>query len=368
VKTAVFVVPSSEIGGTERTTVSWCDRLPEHGWQAAVFVQREGPMAALLRERSHTVTVGTGAHFRNLPKYAVDLRRIVGLIKETRARVVVGAGGKGHVYGGPAALVARVPALWFLHDLPDKSMWTRLARRIPGETVANSKTTAAATKKMLGREPPVVYPAVEVERFAFDAAARSRLRAEVGWTETDMVAGYLGRLQAWKGVHFFLEALAVARKSNPALKGAIVGSASAEIEPGFRAELERRAGALDLLPDGVQFFRFQQEPAPMLSALDCLVHVPLAAEPFGMSVVEAMAAGRWVIASKLGGPVETVTRDEGELVPAGDVKALSAALIRFAAEPRLRALALRCGPERAQLFDARSSAARLAEVLEATTS
>jgi glycosyltransferase involved in cell wall biosynthesis len=367
-KMVVFVVPSSEIGGTERTTLSWCKRLPEHGWTAAVFVQREGPMAALLREQGYPVSVGSGRAFRNAPSYAADLRHLFRLIKQTGSRIVVGSGAKGHVYGGPAALFARVPAIWFLHDLPDHSMWSRLARRIPGSTVANSKTTAIAAKEILGKEPPVVYPAIEIDKFAFDPAARLQARASLGWSETDKVAGYLGRLQAWKGVQVFLEALAVARKSNPALKGAVVGSESPDLEPGFRQELQRRASVLGLVPDGVQFLPFQQQPERILWALDCLVHVPLAVEPFGMSVVEAMAAGRWLIVSKLGGPGETVTKDAGELVTPGDVKALSGALSHFASDPRLTAQALRCGPERAQVFDARSSAGRLAQVLEAVTS
>jgi len=64
---------------------------------------------------------------------------------------------------------------------------------------------------------------------------------------------------------------------------AVVVGDCAVVDGGPRGRgLGRGAGGLVLLPDGVQFFPFKQEPAPMLSALDCRVHGPLAAEPFGM--------------------------------------------------------------------------------------
>jgi len=77
------------------------------------------------------------------------------------------------------------------------------------------------------------------------------------------------------------------------------------------------------------------------------------AEPFGLVVLEAMAAGRPVIASNIGGPADIVRDEEtGLLVPPGDPRALRAALARLIADPALRARLGAAGQIRVNEFKA----------------
>jgi glycosyltransferase involved in cell wall biosynthesis len=78
-------------------------------------------------------------------------------------------------------------------------------------------------------------------------------------------------------------------------------------------------------------------------------------EPFGQVAIEAMACGKPVVASAVGGLADVVVHEEtGLLVPPGDVAALRAALGRLIADPALRERMGAAGRERVERYRARS--------------
>ncbi|MEA2684643.1 MAG: hypothetical protein QOK05_2971 [Chloroflexota bacterium] len=353
----LYVLASSDLGGSESALMSWMSRLPELGWDTgAVFVQKEGRLAAGLRARGAAVVTGSGGRFRNPVAYGRDIVTLTSLIRRTRPRLVYSSGAKAHLYGGVAAALTRTPAVWFAHDYPGGSGWVRPATRVPGRIYANSEGTAAAYRPLLGRTPGVVYPPTEVERFGLDETARSGFRAELGAGPEETVFGYVGRLQRQKGVETFIAALAAARQSEPRVRGVVVGSALQGMDEAYEGELRHAAASLGLDEAGLRFIAFQPDPRPALCGIDCLVLTPRLPEGFGLSVIEAMAAGRWVIATAEGGPLETVTATTGELVTPRDVDAVTTAILRFAREPKLRRGALSEGPRRSRDFGAAASA------------
>jgi len=98
--------------------------------------------------------------------------------------------------------------------------------------------------------------------------------------------------------------------------------------------------------------------AACLAAAD-VVALPSLQEGLGVAALEAMAAGRPVVASRVGGLTEAVVHEEtGLLVPPGDPTALATALVRLARDPGLRARLGAAG--RARVL-ARYTAARMAE-------
>ena len=86
---------------------------------------------------------------------------------------------------------------------------------------------------------------------------------------------------------------------------------------------------------------------------------PSLIEPFGQALLEAMACGRSVVATRVGGPPEFVTPEAGVLVDPTDIEALSAALARAAALPRPNA----AGVAVAAAHDVRVQASKLEEIL-----
>src|SRR5262249_50432454 len=108
----------------------------------------------------------------------------------------------------------------------------------------------------------------------------------------------------------------------------------------------------------VRFAGFRGDVAACLAAAD-IVALPSLHEGLGVAALEAMAAGRAVVASRVGGLAEVVVHDEtGLLVSPGDVAGLAAALGRLAEDRALRA---RLGAAGQQRVRARYTTARMAE-------
>ncbi len=175
----------------------------------------------------------------------------------------------------------------------------RLEAAVPG---ASGKTT-------------VIDCGVDLDRFTPNDPEVAR--AEVGWEPEGTAFLCVGTLSERKNV--LRLARAFARRGEGSL--AFVGDGP------LRGELEGRA---DVLVHG---------PAPhaaiprWLAAAD-VVCQPSLAEPFGLATLEAMACGRSVVATRVGGPPEFVTHDAGMLVDPQDEEALAAALDAAAALPR----------------------------------
>jgi glycosyltransferase involved in cell wall biosynthesis len=190
----------------------------------------------------------------------------------------------------------------------------------------------------------VVYNGIDVQEFAA-GTDREDGRKALGLAETDRVVGLVGRLEPWKGHRVFLRALAEVREHLPQCRGLIVGD-PVPYEPGYPAELVTLCRELDL-EGHVIFSGFRQDVARVMSALDVVVLASTRPEPFGRVIIEAMAAGRPVVATDAGASREIIDDGvQGLLVPPGDAEALCRALVHVLSEPRTSAEMGRLGRER----------------------
>jgi len=181
--------------------------------------------------------------------------------------------------------------------------------------------------------PPVPADRVEAFRARFGLAG---LRA----------VGVVGRIKAGrKGQDVFVRAAALLRDRRPDLRFLLVGSPF----PGNESHLARvLALARELgVADRVVYTGDVEDVHAAYAALEAVVLPSVRPEPFGGVVVEAMALGRPVIGTAIGGTVEQVAGGEtGILVPPGDATALAAAIERLLADPGLAARMGAAGRER----------------------
>ena len=141
---------------------------------------------------------------------------------------------------------------------------------------------------------------------------------------------FVGRLAAVKGVPVLFEALAIARQSRPDLHLTLIGDGPE------RAGLEAEAKPLGA---AVRFvgYKSQTEVAQALAQTDVLV-LPSFAEGVPVVLMEAMAAGLPVIATRIAGIPELVADGiSGQLVPPGDAGALATAILAVLADPARKA-------------------------------
>ncbi|HCA27479.1 MAG TPA: glycosyltransferase family 1 protein [Betaproteobacteria bacterium] len=149
----------------------------------------------------------------------------------------------------------------------------------------------------------------------------------------------VGRLVGWKGLHVVVDALAGLGKAHYLIVG----------EGGERRRLEEMARRLGIA-DRVHFTgRVSHDQLPeTLREADLFVQPSIGEEAFGISVVEAMACGVPVLASRNGGLVEVVEDGKtGRLLPPGDAPAWRAALAALLAAPETRMTMGQAARERA---------------------
>jgi glycosyltransferase involved in cell wall biosynthesis len=172
--------------------------------------------------------------------------------------------------------------------------------------------------------------------------------------------GLVATFAHWKGHGVFIEAAARALGSLPAesvrfyvVGGPVYATRGSQVS---QESLKARAERLGIAGE-VVFAGFQGEIAGVYRALDIVVHASTQPEPFGRTIVEAMACGRPVIASRAGGAAEIFDHGRDAIgVPPGDAEALAAAIISLAARPEERR---RLGEEARRTAVARFSRTRL---------
>jgi glycosyltransferase involved in cell wall biosynthesis len=214
----------------------------------AIFLQ-DGPLVKEVRDLGIPAHVVVAGKMRELHRFASAVGKITNLIRREKIEAVVGWMGTAHLYGGLAAARAKVPEVWYQLGIPlDKPLIDRIGAHIPTKGIfACSKAGADAQAAMTPQHPPrVIHPGAELERFdPASLPSPAEARRLCGLPETGPIIGIVGRLQRWKGMHVFAEAMAQVLQTHPDAFGVIVGGDHA-FEPDYPAFLRQRITELGL--------------------------------------------------------------------------------------------------------------------------
>ena len=163
-----------------------------------------------------------------------------------------------------------------------------------------------------------VYNGVEVSRIVPSAGPDS-VRGALGFARESPVVGIVGTIQRWKGQREVILAVSKLRERFPEIRCLIVGGV---YDPAYDAEIRNLTEALGITKN-ICFLGHRTDIVDIMNAMDIVIHASIAPEPFGRVLIEAMALGKPLVASKAGGPMEIVQDHvTGLLVPPGDVEAM----------------------------------------------
>jgi glycosyltransferase involved in cell wall biosynthesis len=282
--------------------------------------------------------------FRSLPATARKIARLCDLIRIHGIEVVFSNGGHAVLYARPAARLTQRPCAWWVHGYcpadPMKGHPIALAELFLQSDLllANSRFTAETLHKVLPERGPIPLLPCGVDlrchRPNPDAGAAAR-RAE-GLRPDELVVGIFGRLQPWKGQHVLLQAAGLLARRGVAARFLVVGGSVFGLDPGYGTQLKALAASVGLNGQ-VAFLGQRADTNALTNACDVVVHASVEPEPWGLVVAEAMAAGRAVVATAAGGPLEMIEHGAtGWLVPPGDPVALACALETLLSQPGLR--------------------------------
>jgi glycosyltransferase involved in cell wall biosynthesis/GT2 family glycosyltransferase len=350
----LFVSYSGILGGAERLLLDYATTLPGDGCVAcppgalAEAATAAGVTVLLRPARSLELRGGLRRRLLAAGEIVAHAREVRLLAGNLDADLVVAWG----MRSGIAAMLAGVRYVLAHNDLlpgPVIALAVRAAARRARATVALSAAIAAE----LPGSPVVVHPGVDVAAFAPRDGEAPADPPEV------LV---LGAIVPWKRPDLALEAVALARRRLPELRLRLAGAPL-----NGETELVERLRARSREPDlagAVTLAGHEPEPRRALARASCLLHCA-PREPFGLAVLEALAAGRPVVAPASAGPAEIVDAACGRLYPPGDIAAAADALVEVASDPVRRDEMGRCGQRRArERFDPQVARARFAAVID----
>jgi glycosyltransferase involved in cell wall biosynthesis len=276
------------------------------------------------------------------PRDLKALYKLYCLLRRQRPDIVHTHTAKAGFLGRLAARLAKVPIVvhtyhgHILHGY-HSSFKTNLLRRME-KSLAHITDCIIAVSTEVKRdlvaygvsspEKIMVIPlGLELEPFLNCAAHRGELRHELGIDDSAPLIGIVGRIVPIKNHRLFLDAALHVADQNPRVRFVIVGDGP------LRPEMERYAYELGIA-NRVIFTGWRRDLQRIYADLDVLA-VSSINEGTPVSAIEAMAAGRPVVATCVGGMPDLITEGEaGYLVPAEDAKALATAVASLLKDPK----------------------------------
>jgi glycosyltransferase involved in cell wall biosynthesis len=248
----------------------------------------------------------------------------------------------------PGTLVGRPRACKFVHTYhghvfhsyygPTRTRFFLIVERLLARLVTDTLIVISEQQRSeigndfrVGRDGQlkVVPLGLDLSAFADHASRRARFREELGVAEDMVLVGIVGRLTEIKNHKMFLNSVARLKTSDaPKMRFVVIGDGS------LRQNLEQQSRSLGLQAD-VIFTGGRKDPEYFYPALDVVALTSLN-EGTPLTLIEAMANARPIVATSVGGVVDLLADNRGICVPRGDEVAFAAALKRLAGDRQLQ--------------------------------
>ncbi len=337
-KGIVYYTDSSEFGGAEQALLHLLAGLDRQDWNPILFYHAAPKLEPLL-EGARKLDIS----LRELPAMPLTWRGVSQIPRFVRSlRAIRPAVFHAHLtwslsckFGLAAAIVARIPAIVATQQLFPVIVYrwfTRLQQRFIigriGKYIAVSQDVGRQLHQTFNvpeGKIRVVHNGILLEPFTCPTRNPAILSAALNCRSSGQPLVLTNaRLNPQKGLDYLLEAVALVPEAIFIIAG----------EGPERPKLEKQVKNSNL-GGRVIFLGFRRDIPDLLAGCDLFV-LPSLFEGLPLSILEAMAAGKPVIATKIGGTDEAVIQEEtGLLVPPGDAAALAGAIRRLLAEPEL---------------------------------
>ncbi len=333
----LFVMPTLQVGGTERQVALLADTLRRRGMRIAVYSFADGAVRGQIERSGVTVILSplSPATLVGLLSTAVHL---FWFLLTRRPCIVQFFLPAAYLVGAPAAILTGIPIRVMSRRSLNSYQRSRLIRwlekglhRRMQAVLGNSRCVVAQLRQegVPAKRLGLIYNGIEAAQFS-NRAARGACRAELGVPVDAVALCIVANLIPYKGHADLIDALALAAAELPRdWRLLVIGR-----DDGIGLRLREQAKRLGLEPH-IIFLGAQDDVAPFLAASDIGI---LCSHQEGLSnaVLEGMAAGLPMIVSAVGGNPEIVVDEEsGLVVPARDAKGLADAIVRLANNPAL---------------------------------
>ena len=311
-----FSASSGDWGGASRvlfTTLKFIDRKK---YEPIVLIPDKGPVTPLLEKLGIKYLIWGQLHEpEGLVKYVKDFVKSIRMFRNHKIDVF----DINHCdYWRPAELLAarflRIPIVTRYHTIvekPEPAPFVKMSSLL----VANSEFTAT-TSETDNVPIDVIYPTVDIERF--DNA--KDVRHDLYIPDHTVVIGFIGQIKKIKGVDLFIDlAKNIGGKDKIFL---IVGSCRNPNEIGDTYTEESLNAAIENA-DQIKYMGYRYDVENLYKTSDVIIMPSRWDEPFGLINIEAGAAMKPIVATRVGGIPEIINHGgNGFLVDRGDIDSL----------------------------------------------
>lgn len=331
----LYLHETSKFAGAEESLLNLAKFLDKGRFTPNFILPEEGLLKDKLEAIGVKVFVVPMPKIRRVVGVIPAARRILSIARENNISLLHTNSIRTHFYGLHVARKLKLPIIWHQRNLLTRELLDpdRLFSSLADVIICNSCAVARRflKKGTLSDKVRVVYNGVDTERFS-PAISPDRFRREFGIGESEKIVGIASRFDKRKGHEDFFKAAKEVIRLEKNVRFLVVGGAVFDNHEEREQYLRDRVKSLDL-KDRVIFSGFRQDMPEVYAAIDIFV-LPSLQEACARVLLEAMASGKPVIATSLGGNPEIVVDEvTGILVPAKDARALAQAMLRLIREP-----------------------------------
>jgi len=324
----LFVTGSLCHGGAERHSVALMNRLAERRHEChAVYVKSGADQLERIRLRG-----GGSVHCLDAARYFdwAALRRFARLLGRIEPAAIVAANPYALMYAALAMRLSRrrAPVVVTFHStrLLGLKEQLQMAAYRPlfwgadrAVFVCQSQRRYWRSRGVFARRNEVIYNGVDTLEFSEARGAGGGMRAALGLGEADYVIGAAAVLRPEKNHLQLVDAIALLRARGIPARALLIGDGP--MRAAVQARARERGVANDVLITGLQC-----DVRPYVAACDVMALCSFT-EAFSLAALEAMALGKPVVHSSVGGAAEMITAGHnGILFPVGDTAAFTGAL------------------------------------------
>ncbi len=332
--TVLFLHSGSEIFGSERALVDLAGQLQASGWRTCILLPEHGPAVQLFEAAGSAVEVAPlavlrrGLTRRTILAYAARLNRphpaVLDAARHFEPTVVYS--NTSHIVEGPAlARRLGLPHVWHVREIErTRQIWRRalgILLRSTGTVIVISRAVGTSLfgrgiAHTLGRGVVVVPDGIELSNFTRHTVAHPPSALLI----------LPGRFTPWKGQDLAVRAFAKVRTQHQSAQLQLIGEATTAADRQWVAEVLQ---PLVARTEGAKMVGPITDQSEMYAGALAVVQSSIQPEPFGRTVLEAMACGLVALVPDVGGPAEVVEHGvTGLLYKVADEKGLAGAMDR----------------------------------------
>ena len=305
--------------------------------------------------RHYGGTIFEGGGLRRLT-VALDLARqtrsMVSLIRREKPDIIQCHSIRSLLMIGPAARLTKTPTIWYVKSELENAWLDRVGLALANRVEFLCDSLAEGKYPHLRRyfKQKIGLLALGVDLDEIERVENSdtvELERDLSLNRGDLNIAFLGRVSPMKGIDYLLGAMKRVQRKVKRAKLYVVGEADLEKNISFERAMRERVSSDEDLRGRVVFLGWRQDALSILSLMDFFV-LPSLTEGFPRSIVEAMALGKAVIGTRVGGVPEAILENQtGLIVEPRDEKGLADAMILLAGDKALRTKLGEAGRRRA---------------------